>query len=221
MQANRPDESAKVDTAANRREAGAIQTKLCKEYGESLKATPTPAPVSDMEKLARNFVDAFNQGDVDAALAFFVDEQPTYFYRGFSAHDKEALRDAFEYGSGVGNKIELVDCKLEGQALGCAVLERDDYCLKAQCGLDVWHVPMTIKAKGDKIELMSFMSDSATEEDQKACDEVYPKFETWAEANRPDEWKKWKAPVAYDLKGRPLGELFSVVCKAYLEATKK
>ena len=80
---------------------------------------------------------------------------------------------------------------------------------------------MTIKAKGDKIELMSFMSDSATEEDQKACDEVYPKFETWAEANRPDEWKKWKAPVAYDLKGRPLGELFSVVCKAYLEATKK
>ena len=65
------------------------------------------------------------------------------------------------------------------------MLERDDYCLKAQCGLDVWHVPMTIKA------------------------------------NRPDEWKKLKAPVAYDLKGRPLGELFSDVCKAYLEATKK
>ena len=37
MRANRPDESAKVDAAANRREAGAIQAKLCKEYGESLK----------------------------------------------------------------------------------------------------------------------------------------------------------------------------------------
>ena len=87
----------------------------------------------------------------------------------------------------------MVDCKPEGQVLRCAVLERDDYCLKAQCGLDVWHVPMTIKAKGGKIELMSFMSDAATSEDDKVCAEVYPKYETWVKANRPDEWKKLNA----------------------------
>ena len=36
--ANRAEEHAKVDTAPNQREAGSIQIKLCKEYGESLKA---------------------------------------------------------------------------------------------------------------------------------------------------------------------------------------
>ena len=45
MQANRAEESAKVNAAASRREAGSIQTKLCKAYGESLKAAAATTSV--------------------------------------------------------------------------------------------------------------------------------------------------------------------------------
>ena len=43
MRANRAEELAKAESTSDGREAGAINAKLCREYGESLKATPTAA----------------------------------------------------------------------------------------------------------------------------------------------------------------------------------
>ena len=40
MRANRAEELAKAESTSDGREAGAINAKLCKEYGESLKASP-------------------------------------------------------------------------------------------------------------------------------------------------------------------------------------
>ena len=68
MRANRPEESAKVDAARNSREAGAIQAKLCKEYGESLKATPVAA--ADPLNVVTALDDALNQYDNDAYVRF-------------------------------------------------------------------------------------------------------------------------------------------------------
>lgn len=146
----------------------------------------------------------------------------TYFDGGATARNKETLRrDFLEVGSGCGDTVELVDCGPKGEALRCTALWRNDYCLKAWCGLDVYHDELTLKPKDGKIQFMSFQNGSVSAEDQKACEEVWPKYAAWAEANRPDECKKLNAPVAYDLKGQPLGELESRVCKAYLEATKQ
>jgi putative intracellular protease/amidase len=43
MWVNRAEELAKAESTSDGREAGAINAKLCREYGESLKATPTAA----------------------------------------------------------------------------------------------------------------------------------------------------------------------------------
>ena len=50
MRANRAEELAKVESTSDGREAGAIQAKLCKEYGESLKATPSAAELQSRPK---------------------------------------------------------------------------------------------------------------------------------------------------------------------------
>ena len=164
-----------------------------------------------------SFADAYNRRDVDTALALFVDEGLTYTDGGATARNKETLRrDFLEVDSGKGDTVELVDCGPKGEALRCTALWRNDYCLKAWCGLDVYHDELTLKPKDGKIQLMSFQNGSVSAEDQKACNEALPKYAAWAQANRPDEWKKLN-----DLAGRPLGELESRLCKVYLEATKK
>jgi hypothetical protein len=221
MRANRADDLAKAEATKDGREAGAINAKLCREYGESLKATPAPATSSDLEKLAKAYQDAFNRGDVDAVLALFVDDGLSYFDWGLTTYHKDELKEDQERSFGTGDTLEFVDCSPKGEALRCTALWRDLYCLKAWCGLDVYHGELTLKSKAGKIQLMSFANGVVGAEDQKACDEASPKYIAWAEANRPEEWKKIRVPVAYDLKGRPLGELESAVCKVYLEAMKK
>ena len=94
MQANRPEESAKVNAAANRREAGSIQTKLCKEYGESLKATPTvPRDGPDRPEVQ----DALDRHDVDAAMALFTDDATYTWGDYFTTGDKTMIRNWLEY----------------------------------------------------------------------------------------------------------------------------
>jgi len=182
---------------------------------------PTSAPSSDLEKLATSFADAYNRRDVDTALSLFVDEGLTYFDGSATARNKGTLRNDFlEVGFGQGDTLEFVDCGPKGEALRCTALWRNDYCLKAWCGLDVYHDELTLKPKDGKIQFMSFQNGSVSAEDQKACNEASPKYAAWAQANRPDEWKKLNAAVAYDLKGRPLGELWSQICKDYLDSQK-
>jgi len=181
----------------------------------------TTEPMSEAEKLARTVADAHDRGDLDAAMALFVDEGLSYFEGSNAMHDKKALRSSWESGIGLGETLDLIDCGPEGEALRCTALVRNAYCYKAWCGLDLYHSELTLRTKEGKIQFMAFRDGLVTAEDRKACDEAWPKYAAWASANRAEEWKKLNAPVAYDLKGRPLGELESSLCKAYLEATKK
>ncbi len=79
----------------------------------------------------------------------------------------------------------------------------------------------TLKPKDGRIQLLSLQTGTISAGDQKACGEAYPKYVAWAEANRPEDWKKVSQPVLYDLKGRALGDSFAKLCKEYAEATKK
>ena len=159
-----------------------LTQKLIDSLAASLKAVPaagaTPipsasAPSSDLEKLAMAYQDAFNRHDADGALALFIDQGFSYFDVEFTAHDKEALRDKLEYDFGLGATLEFPDCGPKGEALRCAELWRNDYCLKAMCGFDVWRNEVTFKPKDGKIQFMSF---TASPEDGKACGEAYPKY---------------------------------------------
>ena len=161
------------------------------------------------------YQDAFNRHDADGALALFIDQGLSFFDVEFTAHDKETLRDKLEYDFGLGATLEFPECGPKGRGVALAELWRNEYCLEAMCGFDVWHNEVIFKPKDGKIQFMSF---TASPEDRKACGEAYPKYVAWAAANRPEEWKKLNAPAAYDLKGRPLGELASSVCRAYLDS---
>ena len=47
LRANFADEAKKIGTLQDRREAGALQARMCRAYAESLKVTPTAAPAAD------------------------------------------------------------------------------------------------------------------------------------------------------------------------------
>ena len=111
--AERADELAQAEGYS--KPAGAMVVKLCKEYGESLKATPTaakaPAATGDQLKVVQAYYAALNSGDVDAALALFTDDVK---FRGhWYATGKEALRDVFDWLAGTEVKHGPPDCQMQ------------------------------------------------------------------------------------------------------------
>lgn len=220
--ANRAEEYGQ--TEAFSRESGAMSVKLCQEYADFLEkqvpvvtTAPTVAATSELQTLALAYQDAFNQRDLDAALDLFVDDGLIYVWDGWKPANKQDMRIGLEYVVGKGVKLEITGCAPKGKALGCVLLWRDDYCLKANTGLDVGRYDLTLNSRDGKLSLFSGMRSAELDQAGAAS---YRKLIDWAEANRPDEWKKVNAPVAYDLSGRPLGELENQLCKAYLESQK-
>ena len=170
----------------------------------------------DPLSLAEAYQDAVNRHDVASALALFVDEDLDFYSEDFTARDKDALRANLEEGNGRGVVVEVRDCGPKGEALGCKVLGRDDYCIKAWCGLDVWHADLTLKPKDGKIQLMSSISSSA--EDQKGLRGDVPEVRGLGLSQPARRVEETGAPAIYNLKGQPLGELASEVCKDYLDS---
>jgi len=178
---------------------------------------PTPAPASDLEKLAMAFQDAFNKGDVETAVALFVDEGLIYMWDGDKIDNKEDVQSRLEYMTGRGVKLTVSDCKPKGKALVCTLEWRDEYCVEAWTGLDVWRYDLTLGALDNKIRLFRAMR---TSESNQAWVASYRKLINWAEANRPDDLKRVWSPASYPPSGKELGELESGLCKAYLESLK-
>jgi hypothetical protein len=78
---------------------------------------------------------------------------------------------------------------------------------------------ITLVPREGKIQLLNLSI--ATDQYNKASGAFSVPFVDWAMANRAGDWKKFYQPTAYDLKGRPLGQMAAQICKDYLEATKK
>jgi hypothetical protein len=229
VEANRPDDWKKVSQPVlydlEGRALGELVSQVCKAYLDSQKpaaaVTPTPAPSSDLLKLVQAYQDAYNRRDLDAVLALFVDEGLTYSSGATSWRNKETLREHLEENAVGGGVIyEYVDCTALGTAARCTALSSSS-CRQAWCGLKALHQELTVTARDGKIATWSYTPNAATAEDNKACAEAAPKFEAWAQANRPEDFKKITQPAVHGLKGRALGELGSQVCQAYLEVTKK
>jgi putative intracellular protease/amidase len=117
MQANRAEESAKVN-AADRREAGSIQTKLCKEYGESLKATPMAPEVTPLD-IVQKYQDAVGRHDVETAMALFIDDAKYAWGDYFTTSDKTMIRNWLEYGVALNAQTTVNNCKLTDPTVTC------------------------------------------------------------------------------------------------------
>jgi hypothetical protein len=177
-----------------------------------------PTPTSDLEKLAVAFQDAFNKRDMETAMALFVDEGLIYMWDGDKIDNKEDVQSRLEYMTGRGVKLTVRDCKPKGSRLGCILEWRDEYCVKAWTGLDVWTYDLTLGALDNKIRPFGVLR---TSESGQAWVASYRKLINWAEANRPDDLKRvWSPAAAYPPSGRELGELESGLCKAYLDSLK-
>lgn len=111
--------------------------------------TQTPAaPLSQGEKLFRAYVNVFNEQDVDAALALFVDQDLSFRTADGTRVEKAAVRTLLEGGIGEGETLEVTNCvDKEGKTV-CQALARKPPCLKAQCGLDVFHGKAADRAEG-------------------------------------------------------------------------
>lgn len=181
----------------------------------STPVPPTPAPtLKEEEKLLRAFLDAFNRRDLAAATALLAEEGLDYFDASQTYRSKAEVREALETFVGYGNAAEVVSCGPDNSGVSCVVDSRNDSCIKATTGLDVAPATYFVTSKGGKIQTVRIV---LLPDVKNAFDMNVPKYAAWAEANRPDEWKKIIDPAANGLAGQALGELDSSVCKAYLE----
>jgi hypothetical protein len=78
--------------------------------------------MSEGEKLARSFVDAYNQRDLSTALALFADEGMNFTVNDAKAPYKQEVRDKLEEQIGFGRVFEITDCSAKARGAGCALL---------------------------------------------------------------------------------------------------
>ena len=179
--------------------------------------TQTPAaPMSEGETLFRAYVDSFNQQDISAALALFADQDLSFRTADMTRVEKSAVRTLLEGGIGEGETLEVTICADKEGKTVCQALARKPPCLKAQCGLDIFHGEATIVPKNGKIQQFTILPSSS--DDQAACAMNYGKYAAWAQANRADDWRKIDAGPGQSLPALEWGKLSASVCQAYLDS---
>ena len=207
--ANRAEEHAKVGTAPNQREAGSIQIKLCKEYAESLKATPVAK--SDLTAPVQAWVAALNSGDVDAALALFTDDLKFDVFE-YHARNKDELRGIFDWLAGLETRYQIKECQTKEDRVVC-VMPVSDACIAGYDPVAGLMSKMTfVPTQDGKISQVSGYPDG--------FGDYYAKWispgTTWMRANRAEEFAK----VESTSDGREAGAIQAKLCKEYGESLK-
>jgi len=212
MQTDRAEEMAKANTTTDGREAGAINAKLCKDYGESLKATPVAAKASaatsDQLKAVQSYYAALNSGDVDAALALFTDDVK---FRGeYYATGKEALHGVFDWLVGSEVKHGPPDCQLQNDRVECA-FTIGDACVAASGATDGLSANGVYLIQPDgKIREASELLGGAGWDDYTEWNNA---LQGWAILNRAEEWRGFG-------QSKEFAPTFVKLCKEYAESLK-
>jgi 7,8-dihydropterin-6-yl-methyl-4-(beta-D-ribofuranosyl)aminobenzene 5'-phosphate synthase len=207
---NRAEESAKADYSFGK-DGGAAQIKLCKEYGESLKATPTAK--SDLTAPVKAWVDALNSGDVDAALAPFTDDVKFLVFE-YYASNKDELRAIFDWLAGLETKYQVTECQPKDGGVVCT-MPVVDACIAGFGATDGLPTKMEFSFQEDgKISKVSGNLEGG-EWNNYFSKWVYPGT-SWMRANRPDESAKVDAAA----NRREAGAIQTKLCKLYGESLK-
>jgi ketosteroid isomerase-like protein len=204
---NRPEEWGKIDYGS--RAGGAAMVKLCQEYAESLKAPPTPAdPVAPVKA----WVDAMNNGDVDAALALFTDDAKLLMGALLFASGKNEVRAMLDADVGRETQYLIKDCQPAEDRVECAI-SFVDACTAASGVKDGLPMKMVFTLRDGKIG----QSVMASEGGEQAIYDLWEhKMEIWAKANRAEEWAQYVA------KGetREGESIYAKLCQEYAESLK-
>ena len=183
--------------------------------------TPPPSPTPGPVDLVMAFQDAVNRGAIDEAVALFHDDPaglginpPFDWLPNLALTD---VRDVTEFQVGLGLKLALTGCQLEGNAVNCQMLLNSD-CIKI---IVPGGLPGTARIKflDGKINLLTTTvpdGDAA----RKWGDTMFSDFKGWLYENRADELIKLNSPPAAGATWRQQGELSGKVCADWAAAKK-
>lgn len=205
MRVNRAEELTQIDPNPDRRQAGALQIKLCRDYEAAVKIQE-PATAA----AAQGLVEALNSGDTDAALAVLTGDA-RFGMLNDKAEGAEQLRAMFDWLAGKGTQYQITDCEWQGISSQCAVTVIDD-CIAASGAADGLHGKMTFYSEEDGTLRQVSVAPSAVE--RKA-------YQAWLEAETA-----WAAEAhADDLAqtegySKAAGEMAVQLCREYATAQK-
>jgi CubicO group peptidase (beta-lactamase class C family) len=126
MRVNRTEELARINPDPDRKQAGELQIKLCRDY-ETATKTQEPATAAAAQAL----VNALNSGDTDAALALFTQSDETKFrVMSNEVIGADQMGAMFTWLAGKGTQLQITDCKWQGIGTQCSV-SLIDGCISA------------------------------------------------------------------------------------------
>ena len=180
MDANRAAELYQIDPDPDRKQAGALQIKLCRDYENAVK-TQAPATAA----AAQGLMEALNSGDTDAALAFFTEADDVSFkVLSDEAEGAKEMLAMFDWLAGKATQFQITDCEWQGAGTQCAVTLVDG-CIAASGAPEGVEGKMTFYSQEDgTLRRANVVMGSA---ERKAYNDWLEAESAWASANRTEE----------------------------------
>ena len=136
--------------------------------------------------LVKTFQDRVNQHNADKIMSMFT-EDATFEIVGLSKFaGKQNVKNVFEYDVGVNTNLQFINCKSEGNAVHCQILERNDR-LKAIGIGELKYCSCILTFKNNPIK--KFKAKIAPESVQYNA-EVWKNFIPWLMENYQDEYSR-------------------------------
>lgn len=207
MRVNRAEELTQIDPNPDRRQAGALQIKLCRDYEAAVKIQE-PATAA----AAQGLVNAINSSDTDAALALFTQSDETKFrVMSNEALGADQMGAMFDYLAGKETQLQITDCEWQGISTQCAV-SLVDGCIAVSGVPDGLHGKMTFYSEEDGTLRQVIVAPAAAE---RKTYEAWLETETaWASANRSDELAQAEG------YSQEAGAMAVTLCQEYAETLK-
>jgi ketosteroid isomerase-like protein len=205
MRVNRAEELTQIDPNPDRRQAGALQIKLCRDYEAAVKIQE-PATAS----AAQDLVNAINSNDIDAALVLLTDDAKFQMLND-NAEGTDQMRSMFDWLAGKETQYQISDCEWQGIATQCAVSITDG-CIAVSGAADGLHGKMTFYSLEDGTLRQVNVAPTAVE--RKAYQTWLEAETVWASEAHADELAQTEG------YSRAAGEMAVQLCREYATAQK-
>lgn len=195
--ANRADEMAKVDFQ-HQSKGSDVVVGLCQEYAA--------AQVQDSTAVVQAWIDAINNGDLDAALALMT---PDAEIPGWGS---APARNVLDWWIDIKSRYGAPDCQEADDRLVCNYTMNDDGCITAFGNTAGLPLRYTFDMQDGKIQRVSGVETS--DADWSSYAKWSEEMEAWAKAIRAEEWAK--IDLTTFSEG---GEIIVKLCQEYASVT--
>jgi ketosteroid isomerase-like protein len=206
--ANRADEFAQAEGYS--REAGAMATRLCQEYVAAMQAQST-AP-HDPTAIVQIWLDAINDGDLDAAMAFMT---PDAVIPGTGAPSRPA-RNVVDWWIDMESHFGAPDCQQADDQLVCDFMMTNHGCTVASGYTVGDSMRYTFDMQDGKIHRLDKVSIASVGNDVSNYYKWLEEEMAWANTNHAEEL----AGIDWDGFSTGGGDIVVKLCQEYAETLK-